>query len=534
MSCFRNSDAAAAKPAILRPLGPMERFQSGLQAVKHYAACIVTCRYNVPAASSTKVMTQAALQDVFEQALTLAVLEHPMLHVGIADADGKKPQWVRIDQIDLRQHVEWLHVSGGVEDFDKALIEAQETQHDTFFAPETLRPQWRVTVLQPEGGRVMPAFIEVIFAYNHTIADGMSGKIFHETLLEKLDEVTLGEARVDLKNRTFNIPPPASFPPPLEDMLKYLLTARFLALVTWQEVIRPPFLTPKVNHQALWSPIAETPYKTRLALISVPRDTLKAVLAACRKHKTTLTGLLQTLGLLSLSARVPEDQAKAFTCNTPFSLRPFLRADCPVATIAKYPDLKPERLIGNNVSMWNYVFNEDEVRLVRAQLLAAGAEKDSADLERTLWRLAFEFRQGLAKRLELPTTNDAAGLCNLVGDFRTYHRDQTKKPRVCSWEVSNLGVIEPSSRAAAEAEKSEKGSRCWSIERAAFTQSVAVCAAPVLINPIAVKGKDLVITLTWQAEVVPDEFAQGVAADLDTWLRRIAQNSDTGAYKGSP
>ncbi|KAH7002644.1 hypothetical protein EDB80DRAFT_520371, partial [Ilyonectria destructans] len=135
-----------------------------------------------------------------------------------------------------------------------------------------------------------------------------------------------------------------------------------------------------------------------------------------------------------------------------------------------------------------------------------------------VWSVATALRQELSKKLESGTKNDMMGLMAFVGDWRSFVKDQAKKSRTYSWEISNLGVI--NGEVLKEKEPSRDGER-WTIERAVFTQSAVVAGPAICLNLLAVKGRALSITCSWQTEVVNDGLARAMMSDLKMWLNRL-------------
>lgn len=345
--------------------------------------------------------------------------------------------------------------------------------------------------------------------------DGKSGKIFHQSLLTALNLEAGGKNTTPLVDRSFEVPAIAAFTPPLEQLLKFSVSSGFLISEGWQ-ALSPAFLTAHSPYDVAWAPPKLKPCTTRISLITVEEDNLQAVLKICREHKTTLTALAHALTLLSLSNRLHQDKALAFEIGTPICLRHLITANPP-------PDLKinMERTVVNSVAYWMYHFDKDLVAKIRQQIgHAKNAKESTVDLENTIYSVATTLRQELTKKLESGAKNDTLGLTKLVGDWRTFVKDRLKKPRTTSWEVSNLGVLD--GQAPKEVDGGSNAEQ-WTIERAIFTQSATITGPALCINPIAVKGKGLTMTNTWQIEVVDDELALGVSRDLETWLNILGK-----------
>ncbi|KAK6199742.1 hypothetical protein LQW54_009930 [Pestalotiopsis sp. IQ-011] len=510
MSCFR--DMKPRRTNIIRPAGTLEAYQSAAHLLGFYHACAVTCRYVTPPHLAIDSKSPS-LEDVFERALALTILEHSFLQVALIDEDSKKPQWTRVSSVDFRNHLVWQTVDNSTTDRDE-LLAVLHDQHDRRFRNQDQQPLWRIVLLRDSANQ----FTDVVFAWNHAIADGMSGKIFHRTLLQKLELQSSHQCKVALADRVLELPRPdlkvLALSPPLAAVVKLPLSARFL-LSEACKGLRSAITGPRESPYAAdgWAPIRpDLPNKTRLRLVSVPNDALGSVLRRCREHGTTLTALLHALALASFAARLLPDWAPAFACATPFELRRFFHAH------PDYPSLDPRETMGNYVSSHEHRFTRDVVAGLRADWGGPGSESERArDVERRVWAVSREYTAGLTRKLIGGLKNEQVGLMGFVPDWRAYFREQAKKPRGISWEVSNLGVLDGKPPGSGPA-----GQDAWVIGEALFTQSTTVTGAAFLISPISVKGGGLFVTFSWQNEIMEESVAMGVATDIQDWLGDIA------------
>lgn len=472
----------------------------------YYYACAVTCRYKTPV--HLLQSNTSTIEDIFEQSLARTILEHPLLQVGLANENSKKPYWVQLESIDLKNHVEWQTVANA-EEAEHTLRDTLQAQHDRSFVNLDRQPLWRLVILKKADGDSLDA----TFVWNHTAADGMSGKIFHRHLLKNLNLVSSGQSNVELGNRVLKLSSPMSLTPPLENVLKFSVSPGFLALEGWK-ALRPPFLASKSPHLANWAPIRPTPYGTQIQLLQIEDDVVQTLLQTCRRHEATLTGLLHSLVLLSFTKRLTPAQAAAFDTGTPIDLRRFITSSPPGR-----PELVPHETIGNIVTYFSHKFDVGVVANIRRELEGGKSNSSKAEnLENILWSAAAQFKKRIAEKLQAGTKNDTIGLLKLVGDWRSYLKSEIKKDRNISWEVSNLGVLEGRPQASDDHVNGEDG---WEIDRAVFSQSATVVGPAFILSPISVKGKSLTITCAWQHDVVETALATGVASDLKTWLNDL-------------
>ena len=90
----------------------------------------------------------------------------------------QRPLWVQLETVELCHHIQWrLLVEGSKEEYESLYISTLRKRLDTIFSNLETRPAWRMVVLRPKGE--LP-HLDLKFVWNHPIADGMSGKIFHE------------------------------------------------------------------------------------------------------------------------------------------------------------------------------------------------------------------------------------------------------------------------------------------------------------------------------------------------------------------
>ncbi|KAF5000104.1 hypothetical protein FDECE_11290 [Fusarium decemcellulare] len=508
LSSHKTAPATKGGQDVIRKLGQSERIQSAQHLVETYYGCALSCRYVVPSALRTSQPTSESLKDFVENAFALAILKHPMFAVSRAQEDSKKPYWIRLDRIDLNNHIEWQTVTE-TQDYDKVLQDVLEDQVSRKYTHLETRPHWRSVIL----GLTNLNFIDIVFAWDHTAADGKSGKIFHESLLACLNTQLGAKEPGPVKDRSFEVPATASTPA-MQHLIKFPVSFDFV-LSEAKKILNVSRPSKSPYTMTGWAPVQLKPYTTRISVIKIDKDALAPILEACRKHGTTLTGLGHALVLVSMASRLPKDRARAFVSGTPICMRRYYQEGPPGDS-----SFDLERTAGNFVTPWEYNFDADTVAKVRQQVsnVKSGSETTS-DLEATVWSHATALRQELGKKLKKGTKDDVLGLIKFVPDCRSFVKDQLKT-RSTAWEISNLGVIDgdPSN----DNERSNVGEN-WTIERSIFTQSACVSGPALTFSPIAVKNKELFMTCCWQPEVVDDNLAKGVSLDLEFWLDMLGK-----------
>lgn len=415
-----------------------------------------------------------------------------MLQVGQADEDSKRPSWIELDSIDLARHVEWRIVTPS-DDFGTVFESTLQVQLDTRYNEIDSRPGFRITVIRQEHEPSM----DVIFAWYHAHTDGMGARIFHETLLRKLNTPVADSQLFTLTNRVLKLPGVAEkFPPAQERLAKYHVSPGYTITTAWKE-----FVTGAAN-PATWAPVQQKPVTTAIRSFSLDDATLQRVLAMCRENGTTLTGLFNAVVLVSLAERLEKAKARSFAALTARNMRPSTPADK-----ARYPCAEPKGLVGNMVTVINHEFGAKEVACVRGTISAAAGGDRFETLAGTVWSVATRVRDEIRESVALGLKNNHVGLMSLVGDWRAFFKGKLEQPRETSWLVTNLGVFDGA--------EGEKG---WGVGRARFSLGADVTGPAIHICVVAVKGGELVVDVTWQECAVDIQVGEGVTADLKAWL----------------
>ncbi|KAL4894212.1 hypothetical protein BDV59DRAFT_176049, partial [Aspergillus ambiguus] len=244
------------------------------------------------------------------------------------------------------------------------------------------------------------------------------------------------------------------------------------------------------SHTYTGEPIryASNTFQTGLQVLVVPKDLLDTVLAACRKQKGRLTGLLNQLVVRALSESLPQEMGfDSFTGQIVIDLRPLV------------PDYS-DNMMGNYVS----AICDISPRI--------GAE---ADYDHTFWEAVRNTTFQLADAVST-LEDQPIGLLKYLNNFRSWFLNQIGKDRDLSYEISNVGVFDPSVRGECGdvVPSTPEGQIRWKIERIMFSQPANVTGAPLNFQAATMKDADLVITLNWQIGVL------GVQ-DEDTLTRTI-------------
>ncbi|CAJ2508955.1 Uu.00g139810.m01.CDS01 [Anthostomella pinea] len=504
----RKSGAKASK--AIRPLGGNETYQLAMYILDLYRGTSVICRYAIPP-TMTVANARSELMSTIRAAIARVVLKHPLLQVGVGKAESRKPFFVPLDSLDLGQLITWRFIEGPVD--EDSLRETAQSEVDNKFDGLDSLPCWRVLILHPQ----YTDSLEIVFTFNHSHADGMGGKVFHEDLLQTLNAGITDEERQQFDQNVVKLPDcTPRFTPTTPQLAKLPVTNGFIVKTLWDEM-KPGMLRKDVT-LATWAPILTSlPYKTQLRSFAVDAGTLTNILAACRKHKTTLTGLIHGLALVSLASRLDEHKAPAFEAATALDQRKFLPSSHP-----SYPGLDPKRTVANYVSLMGHGFDTQVVSEVRSKLnwKKTSNESLSDELAGLTWSAAAKVRREIQERLDLGLKNDLIGLMKFIGDWRTQMKKDARKPRQFSWLVTNLGVVDGQPGTGTTALSSAKDEN-WAIRRAQFVLSTEVPSGVWMIAPFAVKDGPLCMTFSSQDGVVDVGLAEGFVGDIHRWLVQI-------------
>ncbi|KAK4448766.1 alcohol acetyltransferase-domain-containing protein [Podospora aff. communis PSN243] len=524
---------AAMKPErVIRPLGRLESYHSMLHNLGYLYGVVVSCQYAIPNKfAHDSGLSQ--LKETFEMAVAQTVLDHPMLRVGLVGEGSKQPAWVELQRVDLGWHMQWRDGKSHL------LQDIIPSQLDARFGDLETRPGWRLVALHNLPSRQL----DVVFAFNHANFDGISGKIFHESLLRNLNVTKTGDKLEALNHSTHILSLPAvdqtTFPAPQEHTAPYTVSPHYLLSNAWQE-LRPslPLLVPKPTTQATWAPIRTHPFATRVQTFSISATdgTLPRLLAACRAHHTTLTGLLNAIILVSLATELDTNSAPAFTGGTALNMRRFSSASpspfpSPSSTPSpSSPKFDPNKTITNSVSDIKHPFNASETANLRRllQKRSPGAPHwGDATLRDTIWSIAARVRAEIQAKLDAGTRDDSIGLMRFVGDWRRTVIGQTRKGRSVAWNLSNVGVLGGDILDGGGGGLSGGGGEdldgVWECERAEFVLGGEVTGAAFNVGVISVRGKGLDVAVSWQDCAVDEVLGGRVVGHMEGLMKELSQ-----------
>ncbi|KAK9853453.1 uncharacterized protein MYU51_006575 [Penicillium brevicompactum] len=414
------------------------------------------------------------LKDYVYQACEAAIAEHPALSAIVADDHTQEPYFVRLPQVDLDRIVSIQDRKPGLlateangepaPDLDLQTLLA--TEHNTpFKAPDAF---WRIRLLLDVEDECQ---FTVVFVFHHAIGDGTSGKAFHQTFLRALDSIGDSE-----KTKSIIQSPSNPLLPNIERISSMSLSFLYLAKKLFQVKVysrRPP---------GLWSGSKILgPSQTRVRLVPFSKLLVSAVRDICRAQKTTITALLQTVVARALFANIPDSFTRLF-CTGALSCRRWL----------------PE-ITDDMIGVWVQGFEETYRR----------------DSVSALWEEARRSRRTIESVIKMKGKDSSTNLLQFVDDYQEeLCLSKIGKDRETSFEVSNIGVIPP-----------QMNSDKPAIHGMVFSQSASVMGNAVEFS--AATGGDgcLVLSVTWQQNVVEPELIHEVVESIKQDLYALAEVS---------
>ncbi|EWG36833.1 hypothetical protein FVEG_00699 [Fusarium verticillioides 7600] len=502
--------ALREEPNVIRPMSNLELYHSALHTLRHSCGTAVVCRYGLP--SHLVGGSVESIRNAFHRAMAHTVAEHPMLQVGILNENSAVPSWIQLETVDLGLHISWQEIKAS-DDYEGSLKHEIRNQLDTWFTDVETKPGWRASVLWPEGSIQS---LDVIFCWNHTNFDGVGGKILHQTLLRNLNDPKT-DHELNFDGGVLHLSSTADrFPPPPEELIKIPVSWGFALATIWKE-LRPPFLVSNDPTQANWAPVRQEPYQTEFRTFSIEDATLKKVLSKCRANRTTITGLLHALPLLSLALQLDEgkkhhkQEAKSMFAISALDTRRFIPANSEA-----YPWHVPSTTMDNQMTLVNHLFGEDLVTEIRSKAKGIPSQSHAmTQLENFVWVAAVQAREDIQSKLDKGMENDPSGLMNFIKDWRVQKKQQLKKPRVGAWGVSNLGILDGVIEGSG-----------WKIERAVFQLSCELTSPVFHISSISVKGKEMCVDVSWQQGIIDAEIGDTLASDMEAWIRFLGAGGE--------
>ncbi|KAI0548813.1 hypothetical protein F4679DRAFT_293920 [Xylaria curta] len=505
----------ASADNIIRSVGPQAKFNTARHSLGILRAVVVTCRYRVSTAYLRR--QSLSLHDVIENALAAVVLRQAMLCVGIAGEDTKEPAFVHLKTIDMRRMIEWKELIMPEEHaeahYEDALIRSHEKYHEALWEDLANKPGWKIVVHHDARQLGALLSLDVSFCFHHAYSDGKGGYIFHGDFQRALNN---GAHPPELQDHILYIPTAPDLPPAMDKLIPFTLSWAFILRMVWAEILYP-VLVPSFLRRLLplepseadipWTgaPVDGSNLKVHIrTLFKIDEVQLKGILAQCRSHNTSLTGLLHALIARSL-ARLVRD--KLFRSTTPIALAGY--ADPSVAGSAFTPDETIHCLITGLLCD----YDRDTIRRLQQD-----GDTQVSDGE-AIWAFAQDMTARLRGKAASLPRDDIQALSHLIGDWHEFLSKKFGKARDSSWELSNLGSL---SATDSEVTKAEDEGR-WFIDRAVFTQGANATGSAISFNVAGVAGHGIYVTVNWQDGIVDADLMEKLADEIRACIDEFSE-----------
>ncbi|CZR55569.1 uncharacterized protein PAC_05457 [Phialocephala subalpina] len=471
---------------IVRSVGNLERLSTARHNLGYYRCVANTVKYR------TNATNIQLLFSIIETAVAKVVLRHPALCCGIINEDKDDPAFIQLESIDLSSCIKYYKPDPELTEED-GIVRVLEYQHRQLWPNLDSQPGWKVIIIPTKRlpGEKSPAF-DAVFAFHHALADGLSGLVFHRSMLEALNESSLCS---ELSNHILKVPRPIELAPAVEQAVNFQISWIFFFKAIWNE-FRPRWLFPDsappfTGAICLLDPIER--YESRVKVIAIPSNLVESILAACREQKATVTGFLHGLILTSLATHVPE--AASFSSVTPYSLR-------------HLTGLSLNEGMGTQLSALSLKHSPEVLSRIRSA-------HTPRELMGEIWDIARSFRKDMAAELAGLPNDNLIGMLPYVSSIHQMFQGRLGKPRSDTYEVSNIGTIN----------NAVPGAK-WRIDRTIFSQSGMGTGPSMSFNVASVAGGPLTISVTWLDGDSDSKLVELITKDLSYALRCIGEGKE--------
>lgn len=442
-----------------------------------------------------------------------------------ATKKGRHRQWAaRLLSIDLKQCVSFIN------DYDDSngLTHLIEKENNNWFdIDDCTAPLWRVLVVNHR---------HVIFTFQHGIADGVSGVLFHKHLRTALNErLTRGDNNDDVILTTLSPPTAQLYTDPQEVFLrsgKYSLSRvsvalEFLLLIIIRTFIPFRYLlfgdlsVPPVPPVSPIPPISSR-CVTNLESFRLDNSTTAKCVELCRVHDVTFTTLLYNLILTTLATDIYPEAAISLS-GTALDLRryldpasPFIEEDGNAQEIRNFATTTYFR-------PWLRAFRAAKKPQPSSEL---EGERHPLDIQR-FWASAKSYHSYLTATVasgtpgHTPPAVMSSLSSTLIGEDVEDFAESLKAVAIfskCCWMLSNLGVVD-----GANTGDSAPG---WSIDGIEFAASAFGNAWGYILycGAVSLKGGDCVVNVTFQEGVITREKVNKLLEGVQARLRVLLHN----------
>ena len=457
----------------IRPLGTFEHFRATLHDLGFHYNVALSGRYE----SEDKFLGPKTLYEAVRSLLT----KHPALNVTIRESPDGHPGFVRLPDVNLDNVVRYRHEARYDQDRDKILDSVLTEENSTGFDMESNNPLWRIVVVYNEHTSSpdliqAPKAADIIFIWHHAIGDGHSGLFILYDMLDILNSPSPAKS-VPISNTNTVIAPA------LETLLKMpsSIQSRVRRLST--SIFGDWTVEPATKKWSGSDYQADPPIKTSIQHIRVPHASVAGLAARCRTEHVSITALMQTIVRDVLFTTFSD--ADDLRCATAISLRRFMN--------------EPEYQVDAGVmGMWVSAFHIEYPR-------RGGVGHSTRNFS---WDDARKNKARIEREVAKGDTDVETGALRAIKDFKATLMAKLGNQRQDSFAVTNLGVV-PSLSAT---------SSSWKLTDVVFSQSCHVNGSAIQFCIISTEGGDMVVSLSSQQGIVPQDDLNIIAEDLQKRL----------------
>lgn len=456
---------------------------------------VVTCQYKLG-----QTLQDHRIRDIIYLALSKVIPSHTALCCSIIGEETETSVYGLLPEIDLQDVVSFNRL-------DKAddFLNRIEQLHDELWTQLDRRPAWKLEVFRHPSSEAV-TIVDIAFVFHHALADGLSGAAFHKALLRELPNATNAGKTVRVSS-TVKIPSDLTLEEPLEKLVQLPLSWSFLATQVFKEYA-PSWLSRTTS--TLWAgancEISENrPFRARLRTVQIPAPQVSRLLQLCRKQKITLTSLITGMLVNALANEMPT--ASQFLGSTPYTMRNHTGTS--------------KNAIVNQTSVCMTTYNHDLLQEIRHP-----SKDQFPDINSHIWTAAHHFHATLQTELSQCPRDNAVGLLSYISNYRNFYLKKLNKPRETTFEVSNLGVFNPSFTSSNDNNSKSQPTKAsihednssWSMDNITFTQGPQVVGAAFALNCASLVGGRMNLVFSWQEGVMDEEAMDALARRLERYI----------------
>ncbi|KAK7203257.1 alcohol acetyltransferase [Myxozyma melibiosi] len=408
-----------------RPLSFLEQYFVNRCLLDFYRSVVVWVQYEHEITSES-----------LYTALTKLVLDNSALCCRISLSPDKKSQRVAmLKEIDLADLVSFEEGDESTESLERLLMHNHDKK--TEYTDDS-KPLWRLVVYNMR---------YVLFVFDHSVFDGMSGRLFVSKLSELLQNSSVPSDST-VPSTVVSVPADMTPPPRFEELTK-MDPPLFYVLKALSAEFAPKWLFPKKDprnasvYAPMFHPVAD--YKVRLRTFSTEES--EKLLAMTRKHNTTITALLASTLCTALNQTI--EGSRDLEVRIPVNGRRFIEKSTDI------PD--PSGLIGPYIGQFRCIVDR-----------STGFS----------WESVKKFGDDLKNGTTIETIYAPAMVKYLGGKIQEWLLKKVGTERDSDVEISNIGAA----------------SFPDGVVACGFSQPHGFTNPPAEINAAAVKGGRLTLT----------------------------------------